>query len=45
VKEPERLLESLVADKISRIGQLEILPSAAGFVLCHRDDEIGRAHA
>lgn len=38
MKEPERLLESLVADKISRIGQLEILPSAAGFVLCHRDD-------
>ena len=38
MKEPERLLESLVAEKISRIGQLEIVSSEEGFVLCHRDD-------
>jgi sirohydrochlorin cobaltochelatase len=41
VKESRRLLESLVAEKISRIGQLEIVSSEEGFVLCHRDD-VGR---
>jgi len=38
VKESQRLLDSLVAEKISRIGQLEIVSSEEGFVLCHRDD-------
>jgi len=38
VKESRRLLDSLVAEKISRIGQLEIVSSEEGFVLCHRDD-------
>jgi sirohydrochlorin cobaltochelatase len=38
VKESRRLLDSLVAEKISRIGQLEIVPSDEGFILCHRDD-------
>jgi sirohydrochlorin cobaltochelatase len=41
VKESWRLLDSLVAEKISRIGQLEIVSSEEGFVLCHRDD-VGR---
>jgi sirohydrochlorin cobaltochelatase len=41
VKESQRLLDSLVAEKISRIGQLEIVSSEEGFVLCHRDD-VGR---
>jgi sirohydrochlorin cobaltochelatase len=41
VKESPRLLDSLVAEKISRIGQLEIVSSGEGFVLCHRDD-VGR---
>jgi sirohydrochlorin cobaltochelatase len=41
VKEFEQLLESLLAEKISRIGQLEISASAGGFVVCHRDD-VGR---
>jgi sirohydrochlorin cobaltochelatase len=41
VKEFQRLLDSLVAEKISRIGQLEIVSSEEGFVLCHRDD-VGR---
>jgi len=41
VKESRRLLDSLVAEKISRIGQLEIVSSEEGFVLCHRDD-VGR---
>jgi sirohydrochlorin cobaltochelatase len=38
VKESRRLLDSLVAEKIARIGQLQIVSSAEGFVLCHRDD-------
>jgi len=38
VKESRRLLDSLVAEKISRIGQLETVSSEEGFVLCHRDD-------
>jgi sirohydrochlorin cobaltochelatase len=38
VKESRRLLDSLVAEKTSRIGQLEIVSSDEGFVLCHRDD-------
>jgi sirohydrochlorin cobaltochelatase len=41
VKEPERLFESLLAEKSTRIGQLEIRASAGGFVVCNRDD-IGR---
>jgi sirohydrochlorin cobaltochelatase len=41
VKEPPRPLQALVAGKVSRIGQLEIVPSDGGFVLCHRDD-VGR---
>jgi sirohydrochlorin cobaltochelatase len=41
VKESRRLLDSLVAEKISRIGQLEIVSSEEGFALCHRDD-VGR---
>ena len=41
MKESERLFESLPAEKISRIGQLEISASAGGFFVCHRDD-VGR---
>jgi sirohydrochlorin cobaltochelatase len=41
VKEFGQLLESLLAEKSSRIGQLEISASAGGFVVCHRDD-VGR---
>jgi len=41
VKESQRLLQALVAENVSRIGQLEIVPSNGGFVLCHRDD-VGR---
>jgi sirohydrochlorin cobaltochelatase len=41
VKEPQRLLQALVAENVSRIGQLEIVSSNGGFVLCHRDD-VGR---
>jgi sirohydrochlorin cobaltochelatase len=41
VKGTEHLLESLLAKKNSRIGQLEISASAGGFVVCHRDD-VGR---
>jgi sirohydrochlorin cobaltochelatase len=41
VKEFGQLRESLVAEKTSRIGQLEISASAEGFVICHRDD-VGR---
>jgi sirohydrochlorin cobaltochelatase len=41
VNESQQLLQALVAEKVSQIGQLEITPSAGGFVLCHRDD-IGR---
>ena len=36
-----QLLQALVAEKVSRIGQLEIVPSEGGVVLCHRDD-VGR---
>jgi sirohydrochlorin cobaltochelatase len=38
VNEAERLLESLRAEKTSRIGQLEISGINGGFVLCHCDD-------
>jgi sirohydrochlorin cobaltochelatase len=41
VKESQQLLQALVAEKVLRIGQLEIVPSDGGFVLCHRDD-VGR---
>jgi sirohydrochlorin cobaltochelatase len=41
VKEFGQLLESLPAEKISRIGPLEISASAGGFFVCHRDD-VGR---
>ena len=41
MKESQRLLQALVAENVSRIGQLEIVPSDGGFVLCHRDD-VGR---
>jgi sirohydrochlorin cobaltochelatase len=41
VKESRRLLDSLVAEKKSRIGQLEIVSSEGGFAICHRDD-VGR---
>ena len=41
MKESQRLLQALVAENVSRIGQLEIVPSNGGFVLCHRDD-VGR---
>ena len=38
MKESERLLESLRAEKTLRIGQLEVLASDDGFVVYHRDD-------
>ena len=41
MNEPGRLFESLLAEKVSRIGQLEISASSGGFVICHRDD-VGR---
>jgi sirohydrochlorin cobaltochelatase len=41
VNEGKGLLESLLADKASRIGQLEISALEGGFVLSHRDD-VGR---
>lgn len=41
MKEIGQLLESLLAEKSSRIGQLEITASAGGFVVCNRDD-VGR---
>jgi sirohydrochlorin cobaltochelatase len=41
VKESQRLLQALVAEKGSRIGQLQIVLCDGGFVLCHRDD-VGR---
>ena len=41
MKEFGQLLESLLAEKSSRIGQLEISASAGGFVVYHRDD-VGR---
>ena len=41
MKEFGKLLESLLAKKSSRIGQLEISASAGGFVVCNRDD-VGR---
>ena len=41
MREFGQLLESLLAKKSSRIGQLEISASAGGFVVCNRDD-VGR---
>ncbi len=41
MKESRRLLDSLVTEKFARIGQLQIVSSEEGFVLCHRDD-VGR---
>jgi sirohydrochlorin cobaltochelatase len=41
VKEFGQLLEPLLAEKTSRIGQLEISAFAGGFVVCHRED-VGR---
>lgn len=41
MNESGRLLESLRAEKTSRIGQLEISIVDDGFALCHRDD-VGR---
>ncbi len=41
MKESQQLLQALVAGKVLRIGQLEIVSSDEGFVLCHRDD-VGR---
>ena len=38
MKESQQLLQALVAEKVSRIGQVEIVSSEEGFVLCHRDD-------
>jgi len=38
VKESQQLLQALVAEKVSRIGQLEIERLEGGFVLSHRDD-------
>jgi sirohydrochlorin cobaltochelatase len=38
VKEAQRPLQALVAEKVSRIGQLEIVSSDEGFVVSHRDD-------
>jgi sirohydrochlorin cobaltochelatase len=41
VKKSQRLLQALVAGKVSQIGQLEIVSCDGGFTLCHRDD-VGR---
>ena len=41
MKESQQLLQALVAEKVFRIGQLEIVPLEEGFILFHRDD-IGR---
>jgi sirohydrochlorin cobaltochelatase len=38
VNELGQMLESLLAEKTFRIGQLEIWASNGGFVVCHRDD-------
>jgi sirohydrochlorin cobaltochelatase len=38
VKESQQLLQALVAERVSWIGQLEIVPLEGGFVLSHRDD-------
>jgi sirohydrochlorin cobaltochelatase len=38
VKESQQLLQALVAEKVSWIGQLEIERLEGGFVLSHRDD-------
>ena len=38
MKESQQLLQALVAEKVSRIGQLEIVRLEGGFVLFHRDD-------
>jgi len=42
VKQSQQLLQALVAEKVSRIGQLEIERLEGGFVLSHRDD-VGRS--
>lgn len=42
MKQSERQLDSLIAGKVSRIGQLEFSPFDGGFILCHRDD-VGRS--
>jgi sirohydrochlorin cobaltochelatase len=42
VKESQQLLQALVAEKVSRIGQLEIERLEGGFVLSHRE-EAGRS--
>ena len=41
MKESQQLLQALAAEKVSRVGQLEIVRLAGGFVLFHRDD-VGR---
>lgn len=41
MKESQQLLQALAAEKVSRIGQLEIVWCDGGIVLCHRDD-VGR---
>jgi sirohydrochlorin cobaltochelatase len=38
LKESQQLLQALVVEKVSRIGQLEIVRLEGGFVLFHRDD-------
>ena len=41
MKKSQPLLQALVAENVSRIGQLEIVSCDGGFTLCHRDD-VGR---
>ena len=41
MKESQQVLRALVAEKVSRIGQLKIERLEGGFVFCHRD-EAGR---
>ena len=38
MKKSPRLLDSLLGENGSRIGQLEIVSSDGGFAICHRDD-------
>ena len=38
MNESQQLVQALVAEKVSRIGQLEIERLEGGFVLSHRDD-------
>ena len=38
MKKSQRLLQALVAENVSRIGQLEVVSCDGGFTLCHRDD-------